>query len=66
MFVGFLQKQLSEGTSALLSCEELLQFANATLAITDEDEFLKVGVQDPRRSSCDFHDALTALSLAGG
>ncbi|XP_029693876.1 LOW QUALITY PROTEIN: FSD1-like protein [Takifugu rubripes] len=36
-----LQNQLSEGKFALLSCEELLAFANNTLAITDEEEFLK-------------------------
>lgn len=37
------QEQLSEGKFALLSCEELLEFANKTLTITDEEEFLKVG-----------------------
>lgn len=36
------QKQLSEGKFALLSCEELLEFANQTLTITNEEEFLKV------------------------
>lgn len=36
------QKQLSEGKSALLSCEELLEFANKALTVTDEEEFLKV------------------------
>uniref|UniRef100_A0A3B4XB42 FSD1-like protein n=1 Tax=Seriola lalandi dorsalis TaxID=1841481 RepID=A0A3B4XB42_SERLL len=35
-----LQKQLSEGKCALLSCEELLEFANQTLTITTEEEFL--------------------------
>uniref|UniRef100_A0A673AW64 Fibronectin type III and SPRY domain containing 1-like n=1 Tax=Sphaeramia orbicularis TaxID=375764 RepID=A0A673AW64_9TELE len=37
-----LQNQLSEGKFALLSCEELLEFANQTLTITNEEEFLKV------------------------
>lgn len=46
VFLGFLQKQLSEGKFALLSCEELLEFANNTLDIADEEEFLKVGVED--------------------
>lgn len=36
------QTQLSEGKFALLSCEELLEFATQTLTITDEEEFLKV------------------------
>lgn len=36
-----LQRQLSEGKLALLSCEELLRFANQTLTISDEDEFMK-------------------------
>ncbi|CAJ1069815.1 FSD1-like protein isoform X2 [Xyrichtys novacula] len=36
-----LQKQRSEGKSALLSCEELLKFANQTLTISEEEEFLK-------------------------
>lgn len=40
------QKQLSEGKFALLSGEELLEFANNTLTITDEDEFLKVESQE--------------------
>lgn len=49
--MGFLQKQLSEGRFALLSCEELLEFANKTLAITDEEEFLKVGAEDGCRGA---------------
>lgn len=40
------QKQLSEGKFALLSCEELLGFANKTLNITDEEEFLKVQLEE--------------------
>lgn len=40
------QNQLSEGKFALLSGEELLEFANNTLTITDEDEFLKVESQE--------------------
>lgn len=40
------QNQLSEGKFALLSGEELLEFANNTLTITDEDEFLKVHSQE--------------------
>uniref|UniRef100_A0A3B4X0J7 FSD1-like protein n=1 Tax=Seriola lalandi dorsalis TaxID=1841481 RepID=A0A3B4X0J7_SERLL len=39
-FVVVFQKQLSEGKCALLSCEELLEFANQTLTITTEEEFL--------------------------
>lgn len=41
------QKQQSEGRFALLSCEELLEFANQTLNITCEEEFLKVGQSLP-------------------
>ncbi|TMS00879.1 FSD1-like protein [Larimichthys crocea] len=40
-----LQKQLSEGKVALLSSEELLNFTNQTLTITNEDEFLKAAKQ---------------------
>lgn len=40
------QKQLSEGKAALLSCEELLVFANKTLTITNEEEFLKVELEE--------------------
>lgn len=36
------QKQLSEGKFALVSCEELLDFANQTLTINTEEEFLAV------------------------
>ncbi|XP_041667767.1 FSD1-like protein [Cheilinus undulatus] len=36
-----LQNQLMEGKSALLSCEELLEFANQSLTISNEEEFLK-------------------------
>ncbi|XP_043952361.1 FSD1-like protein isoform X3 [Gambusia affinis] len=35
-----LQRQLSEGKAALLSCQELLEFANQSLTITNEEEFL--------------------------
>ncbi|XP_040014106.1 FSD1-like protein isoform X3 [Xiphias gladius] len=44
-----LQKQLSEGKFALLSCEELLEFANQTLTITTEEEFLKAAKQIKER-----------------
>ncbi|XP_026211314.1 FSD1-like protein isoform X2 [Anabas testudineus] len=44
-----LQKQLSEGKFALLSCEELLDFANQTLTITNEEEFLKAAKQIKER-----------------
>ncbi|GAA6233432.1 FSD1-like protein [Lates japonicus] len=44
-----LQKQLSEGKFALLSCEELLEFANQTLTITSEEEFLKAAKQIKER-----------------
>uniref|UniRef100_A0A8C2Z8X7 Fibronectin type III and SPRY domain containing 1-like n=1 Tax=Cyclopterus lumpus TaxID=8103 RepID=A0A8C2Z8X7_CYCLU len=44
-----LQKQISEGKSALLSCEELLEFANQTLTITNEEEFLKAAKQIKER-----------------
>ncbi|XP_034751598.1 FSD1-like protein isoform X2 [Etheostoma cragini] len=44
-----LQKQLSEGKSAILSCEELLEFANQTLTITNEEEFLKAAKQIKER-----------------
>ncbi|XP_049460798.1 FSD1-like protein [Epinephelus fuscoguttatus] len=44
-----LQKQLSAGTFALQSCEELLEFANQTLTITSEEEFLKAAKQIKER-----------------
>nr|XP_020478124.1 FSD1-like protein isoform X1 [Monopterus albus]XP_020478125.1 FSD1-like protein isoform X1 [Monopterus albus] len=44
-----LQNQLSEGKFALLSCEELLEFANQTLTITNEEEFLKAAKQIKER-----------------
>nr|XP_033503089.1 FSD1-like protein [Epinephelus lanceolatus] len=44
-----LQKQLSAGTFALRSCEELLEFANQTLTITSEEEFLKAAKQIKER-----------------
>ena len=47
------QTQLSEGKFALLSCEELLEFANQTLTITNEEEFLKVGGMRMNRSNLD-------------
>ncbi|XP_051268031.1 FSD1-like protein isoform X3 [Dicentrarchus labrax] len=40
-----LQKQLSDGKVALLSCEDLLKFANQTLTITNEEEFLTAAKQ---------------------
>lgn len=36
------QEQLSEGRFALLSGEELLEFARQTLSISGEEDFLKV------------------------
>ncbi|XP_042337052.1 FSD1-like protein, partial [Plectropomus leopardus] len=44
-----LQKQLSEGKFALQSCGELLDFANQTLTITNEEEFLKAAKQIKER-----------------
>ncbi|XP_028274227.1 FSD1-like protein isoform X2 [Parambassis ranga] len=44
-----LQRQLSEGKFALLSCEELLEFANQTLSITNEEEFLTAAKQIKER-----------------
>ncbi|KAM7368504.1 hypothetical protein PAMP_012843 [Pampus punctatissimus] len=44
-----LQKQLSEGKCALLSCEEMLNCANKTLMITNEEEFLKAAKQIKER-----------------
>ncbi|XP_070845744.1 FSD1-like protein isoform X1 [Chaetodon trifascialis] len=44
-----LQKQLSEGKFALLSCEELLEFANQTLTISNEEEFLKAAKEIKER-----------------
>nr|XP_040053358.1 LOW QUALITY PROTEIN: FSD1-like protein [Gasterosteus aculeatus aculeatus] len=44
-----LQKQMAEGGAALLSCEELLEFANQTLTITNEEEFLKAAKQIKER-----------------
>ncbi|CAF87571.1 unnamed protein product [Tetraodon nigroviridis] len=44
-----LQKQLSEGTFALRSCEQLLEFAHRTLSISDEEEFLKAAKQIKER-----------------
>ncbi|KAM9734616.1 FSD1-like protein isoform 2-T2 [Menidia menidia] len=44
-----LQRQLSEGKSALVSCDELLGFANQTLAVTNEEEFLTAAKQIKER-----------------
>uniref|UniRef100_A0A3Q2NZ22 FSD1-like protein n=1 Tax=Fundulus heteroclitus TaxID=8078 RepID=A0A3Q2NZ22_FUNHE len=44
-----LQRQLSEGNFALLSCKELLDFANQTLTITNEEEFLTAAKQIKER-----------------
>ncbi|KAM4528580.1 FSD1-like protein isoform 2-T2 [Odontesthes bonariensis] len=44
-----LQRQLSEGRFALLSCEELLEFANETLTVTNEEEFLTAAKQIKER-----------------
>ncbi|XP_034457466.1 FSD1-like protein [Hippoglossus hippoglossus] len=44
-----LEKQRSEGKFALLSCEELLDFANETLTIATEEEFLKAAKQIKER-----------------
>uniref|UniRef100_A0A674P552 B30.2/SPRY domain-containing protein n=1 Tax=Takifugu rubripes TaxID=31033 RepID=A0A674P552_TAKRU len=59
-----LQNQLSEGKFALLSCEELLAFANNTLAITDEEEFLKVAA-DRLELTCSFRTHLLGSSMFG-
>lgn len=67
----FVQKQLSEGKFALLSCEELLAFANETLLITDEEEFLKVGggtgggARGREGGATVSNDAIMAVSLPG-
>lgn len=45
------QKQLSEGKFALLSCEELLDFASQTLIITNEEEFLTVRSEEEEEGS---------------
>lgn len=37
-----LQNQLTQSSSALESAEELLEFANTALHITDEEQFTKV------------------------
>ncbi|XP_051794890.1 FSD1-like protein isoform X3 [Acanthochromis polyacanthus] len=42
-------QQLSEGKFALLSCEELREFANQTLTITNEEEFLTAAKQIKER-----------------
>ncbi|XP_038127941.1 FSD1-like protein isoform X2 [Cyprinodon tularosa] len=44
-----LERQLSEGKFALLSCKELLDFANQTLTITNEEEFLTAAKQIKER-----------------
>ncbi|KAM9841163.1 FSD1-like protein [Aulostomus maculatus] len=44
-----LQRQLTEGKCALLSCDQLLEFANQTLTITNEEEFLKAAKQIKER-----------------
>ncbi|XP_023193468.1 FSD1-like protein isoform X1 [Xiphophorus maculatus] len=44
-----LQRQLSEGKAALLSCQELLEFANQSLTITNEEEFLTAAKQIKER-----------------
>lgn len=58
------QKQLSEGKFALQSCEELLEFANQTLTITEEEEFLKVELEEPGFPSTPGH-LKPAFSLPG-
>uniref|UniRef100_A0A1A7XDC2 Fibronectin type III and SPRY domain containing 1-like n=1 Tax=Iconisemion striatum TaxID=60296 RepID=A0A1A7XDC2_9TELE len=40
-----LEQQLLEGKFALLSCEELLEFANQTLSVTNEEEFFTAAKQ---------------------
>ncbi|XP_056288946.1 FSD1-like protein isoform X1 [Pseudoliparis swirei] len=44
-----LQKQEAEGRAALLSCEQLLHFANHTLTITNEEEFIQAAKQIKER-----------------
>ncbi|MEQ2189392.1 hypothetical protein GOODEAATRI_024836, partial [Goodea atripinnis] len=50
-----LQRQLSEGKFALLSCEELLEFANQTLTLTNEEEFLTAAKQIKERYVAHHH-----------
>ncbi|XP_054468555.1 FSD1-like protein isoform X2 [Anoplopoma fimbria] len=59
-----LQKQLSEGKSALLSCEELLEFANQTLTISNEEQFLKAAKQIKERVTMAPAFRLTARPAA--
>ncbi|XP_061590569.1 FSD1-like protein isoform X1 [Cololabis saira] len=44
-----LQRQQSEGKLALMSCEELLNFANHSLTISNEEEFLTAAKQIKER-----------------
>uniref|UniRef100_A0A1A8IUM3 Fibronectin type III and SPRY domain containing 1-like n=1 Tax=Nothobranchius kuhntae TaxID=321403 RepID=A0A1A8IUM3_NOTKU len=44
-----LERQLLEGRNALLSCEELLEFANQTLSVTNEEEFFTAAKQIKER-----------------
>ncbi|XP_017259434.1 FSD1-like protein [Kryptolebias marmoratus] len=44
-----LQRQILDGKFALLSCEELLEFANQTLSITNEEDFLLAAKQIKER-----------------
>uniref|UniRef100_A0A1A8PTB4 Fibronectin type III and SPRY domain containing 1-like n=2 Tax=Nothobranchius rachovii TaxID=451742 RepID=A0A1A8PTB4_9TELE len=44
-----LERQLLEGRFALLSCEELLEFANQTLSVTNEEEFFTAAKQIKER-----------------
>ncbi|XP_041825981.1 FSD1-like protein isoform X2 [Melanotaenia boesemani] len=44
-----LKRQQVEGKFALLSCEELLEFANQTLTVTNEEEFLTAAKQIKER-----------------
>ncbi|XP_075885224.1 FSD1-like protein isoform X2 [Nelusetta ayraudi] len=61
-----LQKQQSEGKFALLSCQELLEFANQTLNITCEEEFLKAAKEIKERVTMAPAFRLTARPAVSG
>ncbi|KAK5612531.1 hypothetical protein CRENBAI_012307, partial [Crenichthys baileyi] len=61
-----LQRQLSEGKFALLSCEELLEFANQTLTLTNEEEFLTAAKQIKERVTMAPAFRLTTRPMVSG
>ncbi|XP_047228939.1 FSD1-like protein isoform X2 [Girardinichthys multiradiatus] len=61
-----LQLQLSEGKFALLSCEELLEFANQTLTLTNEEEFLTAAKQIKERVTMAPAFRLTTRPMVSG